>query len=145
MNDNEDDVNDGYDSGSQRYAIDSIYGNRNAPVHLKVTELTLFSQQHDPMTTLKQRQTIILEPTFMKMALLAVLLMIVTNCLGILFYYEDDPETPDVDETTQVETRLSQNSHSFKPGFSTKTVNEEKQTLKNQNYFNAHIKGQHTC
>ena len=25
----------------------------------------------------------------------------------ILFYYEeDDPETPDVDETTQVETRL---------------------------------------
>ena len=35
VNDNEDDVNDGYDSGSQRYAIDSIYGNRNAPVPIE--------------------------------------------------------------------------------------------------------------
>ena len=111
LNDNEDDANDGYDSGRTLCNRLNLWGTRNAPVHLKVTELTYFLNSLDPNDNFETAANIILEPIFMKMALLVETLFddrYQLNFEEILFYYEeDDAETPDVDETTQVETRLS--------------------------------------
>ena len=148
VNDNEDDVNDGYDSESQRYAIDSIYGNRNAPVHLKVTELTYFLNSLDPNDNFETAANYYSGTDFYEDGFTGETLFddrYQLNFEEILFYYEeDDPETPDVDETTQVETRLSPRIRiPLNPDFfQRKLLNEEgNQTLKNQNYFNTHVKG----
>ena len=148
VNDNEDETNDGYDSGSQLYAIDSIYGNRNAPVHLKVTELTYFLNSLDPDNNFETAANYFASNNFYEEGFIGEILFdeqYQLNFEEILFYYEeDDPETTDVDETTLVENRLSPRIRIplNTDYFQRKLLDEEgSENLKNQNYFNTHVKG----
>lgn len=148
INDNEDETNDGYDTGSQFYAIDSIYGNRNSPIHLKVTELTYFLNNLDPGNNFETAANYYSGTDFFEEGFTGETLFddqYQLNFEEILFYYEeDDPETPEVDETTQVETRLTPRIRlPLNPDyFQRKILDEEgNQNLKNQNYFNTHVKG----
>ncbi len=148
VNDSEDEANDGYDSGSQFYAIDSIYGNRNAAIHLKVTELTYFLNSLDPDNNFETAANYFAGNDFYEEGFTGETLFdeqYQLNFDEILFYYEeDDPETPDVDETTQVENRLSPRIRIPLNAdyFQRKLLDEEgSDNLKNQNYFNAHVKG----
>lgn len=148
INDTEDEENDGYDAGAQRYAIDSIYGNRNAPIHLKVTELSYFLNTLDPNDNFETAANYYSGTDFYEEGFIEETLFddqYQLNFEEILFYYEeDDPETPDVDETTQVETRLSPRIRvPLNPDFFQRNLLDEEgnQTLKNQTYFNTHVKG----
>ena len=109
--DHNDDENEGYDSNYQVYQIDSIYGNRNAQFNLQVHELTYFLNNLDPSSNFVSSQTYYSNRDFYDEGFVGATLFDETFSLDfneILFYYsEDDPDTPDVDETTQVETRLS--------------------------------------
>ena len=142
INDTEDEENDGYDAGAQRYAIDSIYGNRNAPIHLKVTELSYFLNTLDPNDNFETAANYYSGTDFYEEGFIEETLFddqYQLNFEEILFYYEeDDPETPDVDETTQVETRLSPRIRvPLNPDFFQRNLLDEEgnQTLKNQTYI----------
>jgi len=109
--DHNDDDNSTYNSDSKVYEIDSIYGNRQAEFNLQVHELTYYLNNLDPLNNFETRQIFYSNRDYYQEGFAGATLYDAPTKLHfneLLFYYsEDDPETPDVDETTEVETRLT--------------------------------------
>ena len=109
--DHEDDNNAGYDSEDSVYEIDSLYGNPEARFNLKVTNLTYYLNTLDPTLNFEKDQLYYSNQDFYEDGFYDQVLFddqIELNFDELRFLYkEDDPETEDVDETTQIETRLS--------------------------------------
>jgi len=109
--DHNDDDNETYESGNRNYQIDSIYGNLNARFDLQVYELTYYLNNLDSNNNFESAQTYYSNRDYYEEGFAGATLFNGTISLNfdeIRFNYaEDDPETSDVDESTQVETRLS--------------------------------------
>ncbi len=109
--DHNDNDNSSYDSENSVYDIDSIYGNRNSEFTLQVYELTYYLNDFDPSTNFQSTQTYYSNRDYYSEGFVGATLFdgkIKLNFDEIRFYYkEDDPDTPDIDESTQVENRLS--------------------------------------
>jgi hypothetical protein len=109
--DHNDDDNESYQSENKVYEIDSIYGNREATFNLKIYELTTFLNNLDPENNFETSQTYYSDQDYFEQGLFNATLFDETISLNFdeirINYKEDDPDTPDIDETTQVETRLS--------------------------------------
>ena len=109
--DHNDDDNATYQSGNNVYQIDSVYGNREATFNLKVYELGAYLNELDPSDNFETTQAFYstqdyYEEGFSRAVLYDDIISLNFDEIRIN-YKEDDPETPDVDETLQVETRLS--------------------------------------
>ncbi len=109
--DHNDNDNSAYDSENSVYDIDSIYGNRNSEFTLQVHELTYYLNDYDPLTNFQSSQIYYSNRDYYTEGFVGATLFdgrIKLNFDEIRFYYnEDDPDTPDIDETTQVENRLT--------------------------------------
>ena len=109
--DHNDNDNSAYDSENSVYDIDSIYGNRNSEFTLQVHELTYYLNDYDPLTNFQSSQIYYSNRDYYTEGFVGASLFdgrIKLNFDEIRFYYnEDDPDTPDIDETTQVENRLT--------------------------------------
>ncbi|MDA7698598.1 DUF4270 domain-containing protein [Flavobacteriaceae bacterium] len=109
--DHNDDDNATYQSGNNVYQIDSVYGNREATFNLKVYELGAYLNELDPSDNFETTQAFYSTKDYYEEGFSRAVLhddIISLNFDEIrINYKEDDPETPDVDETLQVETRLS--------------------------------------
>ncbi len=109
--DHDDDENDSYQAENLEYQIDSIYGNRNASFNLQVLELTYYLNNLDSSTNFESAQIYYSKRDYFDEGYVGSTLFNETISLNfdeIRFNYsKDDPETSDIDETTQVETRLS--------------------------------------
>ena len=146
--DNEDTDSSGYDAGENFYEIDSIFGNRASQFNLKVTELTYHFSALDPNNNFETPTGYFSGRDFYEEGFTGRSLYdgpFQLDFEEITFNYtEDDPETPDVDETTQVETRLSPRLRipldtSY---FQEKILDAEgSDALANDNNFKNHIKG----
>ncbi len=98
---------------AKRFDLDSIYGitkeaYADTPFKLKVERSTYFLRDLDPNTNFEEAQAYYssqqFSPTFVSDVLYDGEVTI--NDKEILFFKEDDPETTDVDESLQVNTRL---------------------------------------
>ena len=109
--DHNDNDNSAYDSENSVYDIDSIYGNINSEFTLQVHELTYYLNDYDPLTNFQSSQIYYSNRDYYTEGFIGTTLFdgrIKLNFDEIRFYYdEDDPDTPDIDETTQVENRLT--------------------------------------
>jgi len=109
--DHNDNDNSAYDSENSVYDIDSIYGNRNSEFTLQVHELTYYLNDYDPLTNFQSSQIYYSNRDYYSEGFVGATLFdgrIKLNFDEIRFYYnEDDPDTPEIDETTQVENRLT--------------------------------------
>ena len=109
--DHNDNDNSAYDSENSVYDIDSIYGNKNSEFTLQVHELTYYLNEYDPLTNFQSSQIYYSNRDYYTEGFVGATLFdgrIKLNFDEIRFYYnEDDPDTPDIDETTQVENRLT--------------------------------------
>ncbi len=146
--DNEDTDSSGYDAGDNFYEIDSIFGNRAANFNLKVTELTYHFNTLDPNNNFETLNGYYSGRDFYEEGFTGRSLYdgpFQLNFEEVTFNYtEDDPETPDVDETTQVETRLSPRLRIPLDSayFQEKILDAEgSDALANDNNFKNHIKG----
>ena len=110
ITDDQDDDSSSYDAGDNVYEIDSLYGNRNATFNLKVQELTYYLSQLDPDENFAAYRPYFSTTDYAAMGFVGETLFEGNFQLDfeeIPFYYEaDDPET-DIDETTQIEGRLT--------------------------------------
>ena len=146
--DNEDTDNNGYDAGDNFYEIDSIFGNRASSFNLKVTELTYHFSALDPNNNFETPTGYFSGRDFYEEGFTGRSLYdgpFQLDFEEVTFNYtEDDPETPDIDETTLVETRLSPRLRipldtSY---FQEKILDAEgSDALANDNNFKNHIKG----
>ena len=146
--DNEDTDNSGYDAGDNFYEIDSIFGNRASSFNLKVTELTYHFSALDPNNNFETPTGYFSGRDFYEEGFTGRSLYdgpFQLDFEEVTFNYtEDDPETPDIDETTLVETRLSPRLRipldtSY---FQEKILDAEgSDALANDNNFKNHIKG----
>ncbi len=109
--DHNDDDNSSYDSESKNYQIDSIYGNRQTQFNLQVHELTYYLNTLDSQNNFETAQIFYSNRDYYEEGFVGATLYDAPTTLDfneIRFYFsEDDPDTPDIDETTEVETRLS--------------------------------------
>lgn len=109
--DDDDDDNTGYDAENNVYEVDSLYGNRQASFDLKVYELTYYLNSLDADNNFETVQQYYSDDDFFESGFFGEVLhdeTITLNFQELRFNYtEDDEETPDVDETETVETRLS--------------------------------------
>lgn len=146
--DNEDTDNSGYDAGDNFYEIDSIFGNRASSFNLKVTELTYHFSTLDPNNNFETPTGYFSGRDFYEEGFTGRSLYdgpFQLDFEEVTFNYtEDDPDTPDIDETTLVETRLSPRLRipldtSY---FQEKILDAEgSDALANDNNFKNHIKG----
>lgn len=109
--DHDDDDNATYDNENKVYEIDSIYGNREATFNLKVQELNYYLNSLDPSMNFETAQAYYSNQDFLAEGFGGETLFDGNVSLSFdelrFNYAQDDPETADVDETTQVETRLT--------------------------------------
>lgn len=148
ITDDQDTDSSSYDAGDNFYEIDSIFGNRASRFNLKVTELTYHFSTLDPNNNFETPTGYFSGRDFYEEGFTGRSLYdgpLQLNFDEITFNYtEDDPETPDIDETTQVETRLSPRLRipldaSY---FQEKILDAEgSDVLANDNNFKNHIKG----
>lgn len=146
--DDEDTDSSGYDAGDNFYEIDSIFGNRETRFNLKVTELNYHFSTLDPENNFETPTGYFSGRDFYEEGFVGRSLY--DGPFQLIFdeitfnYTEDDPETPDIDETTQVETRLSPRLRipldiAY---FQEKILDAEgSDALANVNNFRNHIKG----
>lgn len=92
----------------KQYDLDSIYGNRLEPFNLKVERSTYFLRNLDPESNFVNSQAYYsnqeFSPTFVSDVLYDGTVIISNE--ETLIFKEDDPDTEDVDESKEVETRL---------------------------------------
>ena len=109
--DHDDEDNESYQSENREYEIDSLYGNREATFNLKVYELGAFLNNLDPLNNFETTQAFNSSQDYYEDGFSRATLFDDTVSLNFeeirINFKEDDLETLDVDETTQVETRLS--------------------------------------
>jgi len=108
--DDTDTDNTGYQPENRTYAIDSVFGNRNASFNLKVDELTYYLNSLDHNNNFESQQAFYSSRDFYEEGFVGENLFDEAIQLDFeeirINFTEDDPET-DIDETTQVETRRS--------------------------------------
>jgi hypothetical protein len=106
-----DNENDSYISENKVYQIDSIYGNKEATFDLKIYELTYYLNDLDASNNFETSQIYYSNRDYFEEGFYGTTLFddnINLNLEEVRFnYVEDDPETLDIDEITQVETRLT--------------------------------------
>ena len=146
--DHEDDDNTSYDSEESVYEIDSLYGNPNARFNLKVTNLTYYLNTLDPTLNFEKDQLYYSNQDFYEDGFYDQVLFddqIKLNFDELSFLYkEDDLETDDVDETTQIEKRLSPRLRvPLEASFFQKYVLDREGTpvLANNSNFNEYVRG----
>ena len=146
--DHEDDDNAGYDIENSVYEIDSIYGNPEAMFNLKVTNLTYYLNALDPTLNFEKDQLYYSNQDFYEDGFYDHVLFddqIELNFNELRFLYkEDDPETDEIDETTQIETRLSPRLRvPLEASFFQEHVldKEGDPVLANNNNFNEYMRG----
>lgn len=109
--DHDDEDNESYQSENREYEIDSLYGNHEATFNLKVYELGAFLNNLDPLNNFETTQAFYSSQDYYEDGFSRATLFDDTVSLNFeeirINFKEDDLETLDVDETTQVETRLS--------------------------------------
>ena len=109
--DHNDNDNENYDSENRIYEIDSIYGNRETEFTLKVHELTYYLNNLDSENNFESPQIYYSNRDYYEEGFVGATLFegkIKLDFEELRFNYkEDDPDTSEVDETTQVETRLT--------------------------------------
>ncbi|MEJ1221255.1 DUF4270 domain-containing protein [Sediminicola sp. 1XM1-17] len=93
----------------KKYDLDSIYGNRNNPFKLKVARSTYFLRDLDPNTNFQEAQAYYSSQQFSPSFVSDVLFdgEVTIDDKEILFFKEDDPDTAEIDESEEVETRLA--------------------------------------
>ena len=145
--DPDDDDNSEYDSQRKVYAIDSIYGNRNASFDLKVYELTYYLNYLDIAENFEQYAMYFSDQDFYDEGFSGHVLHDDNISLNLeevpVLYYQDDPETT-VIETDQVQyyesprIRVPLNVEFFQR----RVMNfEGLDQLKNSDNFNHHLRG----
>ncbi|MEB8328491.1 DUF4270 family protein [Flavobacteriaceae bacterium KMM 6897] len=110
-----DGINDAEDDSTisgtfpKKFDLDSIYGNRNNPFKLKVARSTFFLRDLDPNTNFQQAQEYYSSQQFSPTYVSDVLFdgEVTIDDKEILFFKEDDLETTEVDESKEVETKLT--------------------------------------
>src|SRR5690606_30613362 len=146
---NSDGTEDGFvpNSHPKRYDLDSIFGDRTKPFRLQVYRSTYYLRDLDPNTNFLEAQEYFSNHDFS--SFIGELLadeMVTISDEDYRFFKEDDPETEDVDESKEVESRLP-------PGidvpldtefFQTNILDKEGQAeLLNQSNFKNFIRGLH--
>ena len=132
--------------GATVYDIDSLIGNREASFKVKVQELDYFLSTYDPSnnfeTFLKYYSNDQVIENFTGKVLYDGEVEI--NTKEIVIYKEDDPDTDDVDESTQVKERLTPRLRIpiDKDYMQSKIIDMEGNIdLSNQDNFNLYFKG----
>ncbi|MGS2741378.1 DUF4270 domain-containing protein [Sinomicrobium sp. M5D2P17] len=106
--DGETENNDSGTPVARKYDLDSIYGSKTAEFRLKVEELTYYLRDLDPSSGFLEQQEYFSDKDFSSNTGMVLRDSIVKiSNLEELILKEDDPDTPDVDESQEVETRLS--------------------------------------
>ena len=132
--------------GATVYDVDSLIGNREASFKIKVQELDYFLSTYDPSnnfeTFLKYYSNDQVIENFTGKVLYDGEVEI--NTEEIVIYKEDDPDTDDVDESTQVKERLTPRLRIpiDKDYMQSKIIDMEGNIdLSNQDNFNLYFKG----
>ncbi len=107
---NEDGTGDDFVANTfpRRLDLDSIFGDRTQTFNLKVSTSTYFLRDLDPNTNFEEAQEYFSNQdfsAFVGQELFSGEVSIVNE--EMLFFLDDDPETADIDESLQVETRLN--------------------------------------
>lgn len=107
---NEDGTGDDFVANTfpKRFDLDSIFGNREASFNLKVARSTFFLRDFDPDTNFEEAQEYFSDQDFSTFQgeILFEGEVTVSN-EEFIFFGEDNAETPDVDESVQIESRLN--------------------------------------
>lgn len=147
---NEDGTGDDFVANNyvKRYDLDSIYGDRTATFNLSVSRSNYFLRNLDPNSGFQEAQEYYSNHDFSGFIgeLIANEEVTISNEDIIVSYKDDDPETEDVDESDQIETKLT-------PGIRIPLNNEFFQTnildmegrpeLLNQSNFRNFLRGIH--
>jgi len=107
---NDDGTQDGFVANSypKRFDLDSIYGDRTQAFNLIVSRSNYLLRDLDPNANFEETQEYYSNQDFS--AFIGETLFdgeVTINNEEYLFFKEDDPDTEDVDESTQVDTRLN--------------------------------------
>ncbi|UII78055.1 DUF4270 family protein [Flagellimonas sp. CMM7] len=128
----------------KRFDIDSIYGNTEASFNLKVFRSTFFLRDLDPNSNFEEAQEYFSNQDFSGFVGEEFFDGAVTvDNEEMLFFAEDDPETEDIDESLQVETRLNPGIRvSLNTAFFQEILDKEGQSeLLSQANFNDYFRG----
>ncbi|MGB2171186.1 MAG: DUF4270 domain-containing protein [Flavobacteriaceae bacterium] len=145
--DGTDTENDGYDPLNRVYEVDSIFGNKMTPFNLKVTELTYYLNTLDPNNNFETSSEYFTSRDYYEEGHVGQVLYDAPYQLNFeelrFFKAEDDPETEDIDETTEVESRLSPRIRvPLNPTFFQEKILDQEgaKTLSNVSSFRDHIR-----
>ena len=132
--------------GATVYDIDSLIGNREASFKVKVQELDYFLSTYDPSNNFETVLKYYSNDQFIENFTGKVLFdgEVEINTEEIVIYKEDDPDTDDVDESTQVKERLTPRLRIpiDKDYMQSKIIDMEWNIdLSNQDNFNLYFKG----
>lgn len=132
----------------QKFDLDSIFGNRNMPFQIKVERSTFFLRDLDPNSNFEQSQEYFsnqqFAPAFVSDVLADTLVTISNE--EYLFFQEDDPDTEDVDESLNLDSRQNPGIriNLDKEFFQTNLLDKEGDSeLLSQSNFNDFIRGLH--
>ena len=132
--------------GATVYDIDSLIGNREASLKVKVQELDYFLSTYDPSNNFETFLKYYSNDQFIENFTGKVLFdgEVEINTEEIVIYKEDDPDTDDIDESTQVKERLTPRLRIpiDKDYMQSKIIDMEGNIdLSNQDNFNLYFKG----
>ncbi len=144
--DGEDTESKNPDGNATVYEIDSLMGNSTAKFKLKVNELDYYLRAYDPESNFERYQKYYSNNEIASNFTGTVLFddEIEINSKELVFWNEDDPETPDEDESEAIKERLTPRIRvSLDKDFFQKKIidNEGSQDLANNENFKLFIKG----
>ena len=144
--DGEDTESKNPDGNATVYELDSLMGNSAAKFKLKVNELDYYLRAYDPESNFEKYQKYYSNNEIASNFSGTVLFddEIEINSKELVFWKEDDPETPDEDESEAIKERLTPRIRvSLDKDFFQKKIidNEGSQDLANNDNFKLFIKG----
>ena len=144
--DGEDTESKNPDGNATVYELDSLMGNSAAKFKLKVNELNYYLRAYDPESNFEKYQKYYSNNEIASNFSGTVLFddEIEINSKELVFWKEDDPETPDEDESEAIKARLTPRIRvSLDKDFFQKKIidNEGSQDLANNDNFKLFIKG----
>ena len=110
LNDAEDDETINPDAESNVYEIDYLFGDTDQELHFQVKKLDYYLSTLDPNNNFETDNMFYSDKDFDQDGLTSSILFddkITLDFNEIVYFKEDDPETDDVDESTEVDQRLS--------------------------------------
>ena len=133
-------------AGATLYDVDSIIGNKDASFKIKVQELDYFLSTYDPSNNFETFLNYYSDDTTIENFGGKILFdgEVEINTKEVVIYKEDDPETDDVDESTEVQERLSPRIRIpiDKDYLQSKIIDKEGNIdLTNQDNFSLYFKG----